>query len=101
MINAILSALSSGLETDEILKARGFTFYDVEKWLDSARNPAIEYIRGQNKIFENPEKYGLCKKWKPSEEQMNALLDALTVALCEQTIPYEPLSLLYENLKAL
>ena len=66
MINAILSALASGLETDEILKARGFTYDEVEKWLDSTRNPAIEYIRGQNKIFENPEKYGLQRKQKPN-----------------------------------
>lgn len=68
IVNAILSALSSGLETDEILKARGFTYDDVEKWLYSTRNPAIEYIRGQNKIFENPEKYGLSRPTEWSEE---------------------------------
>lgn len=30
---AILSALASGIETDEILKVRGFTYDDVEKYL--------------------------------------------------------------------
>lgn len=74
IINAILSALSSGLETDEILKARGFTYDDVEKWLNSKRNPAIEHIRCQNKIFENPEKYGLSWTAEWSEED-NRLLD--------------------------
>ena len=41
--------------------------------------------------------------WKPSEEQMEALMDALRVSLSEpdMRIPYEPLSALYEQLKKL
>ena len=41
---AILSALASGIDPDEILKARGFTFEDVEKYLASIKQKEQEPI---------------------------------------------------------
>lgn len=80
---AILSALASGIDTDDILKARGFTYEDVEKYLISVeqkeQKPSI-FPPGLGEVHWNPipsAKKELVEK--PADEQFPPLegLDAI------------------------
>ena len=81
---AILSALASGIDTDEILKVRGFTYEDVEKYLVSIeqkeQKPAEKNITNEEITAWSDELLEFANQKYAERGEINKSLSAVVIA---------------------
>ena len=111
--------IGNAITTDEAsmyLESKGIQVIDAHVWLEELKErvqpqngwkPSDElkeasYQVGIKRVLENPESYGLTKyNWTPSDEQMDAIKDAIDYLGRDTKIVRKHLMSLYEQLKKL